>query len=62
MNDNLIGCFASSIAGHDKCKTYIITDADDLYVYLADGKYKLIEKPKKKKGFMDKIKESLDDI
>lgn len=49
MNDNLIGCFASSIAGHDKCKIYIITDADDLYVYLADGKYKLIEKPKKKK-------------
>ena len=49
MNENLIGCFATSLAGHDKCKVYIITDIDMEYIYLADGKYKLIEKPKKKK-------------
>ena len=49
MNENLIGCFATSLAGHDKCKVYIITDIDMEYIYLADGKYKLIEKHKKKK-------------
>ena len=35
-----IGCFATSLAGHDHNNVYIIVDADDEYVYLADGKLK----------------------
>lgn len=49
MNKELTGCFAQSLAGHDKCTVYIIVDIDDKYVYLSDGKNRLIENPKKKK-------------
>lgn len=44
-----IGCFATSLAGHDHNNVYIIVDADDEYVYLADGKLKKVDNPKKKK-------------
>ena len=44
-----IGCFATSLAGHDHNNEYIIVDADDEYVYLADGKLKKVDNPKKKK-------------
>ena len=45
----MIGKFATSKAGHDKDKLYVIVDCDSEYVYLADGKYKTVEAPKKKK-------------
>lgn len=44
-----IGMLAKSKAGHDKDKLYIIIQADPSYVYLADGKIRTINKPKKKK-------------
>ena len=44
-----IGCFATSIAGHDHNNIYVIIDADDEYVYFADGKIKKVDNPKKKK-------------
>ena len=44
-----IGCFATSIAGHDHNNTYVIIDADDEYVYLVDGKIRKVNNPKKKK-------------
>lgn len=44
MNINL----AISKSGHDKGSIYVIIKEEmDMY-YLADGKYKLLEKPKKK--------------
>ncbi len=49
MEKNLIGCFARSLAGHDKDTVYVIIDIDNEYVYLSDGKYKTIDKPKKKR-------------
>lgn len=49
MNEELIGYFAKSIAGHDKADIYVIVKADAEYVYLADGKNKCIESPKRKK-------------
>ena len=49
MNRYKIGMLAKSMAGHDEGKTYVIMAADHEYVYLADGKIRLIEKPKKKK-------------
>ncbi|MBQ4283451.1 MAG: KOW domain-containing RNA-binding protein [Lachnospira sp.] len=49
MLKEIKGCFATSLAGHDKGQMYIITEADDKYVYVCDGKNKLIDTPKKKK-------------
>lgn len=44
----MTGKFAKSKAGHDKLKIYIIIKEETEYVYLADGIYKTVEKPKKK--------------
>lgn len=44
----MIGMFASSKSGHDKDNLYIIIKEDGEYVYLADGKTKTLEHPKKK--------------
>lgn len=42
------GCFAFSLSGHDKGSVYVITDMDDKYVYLSDGRLKTVDSPKKK--------------
>lgn len=42
------GEFAISKSGHDKDSLYIIIKEEDEYVYLVDGKYKLLNNPKKK--------------
>ncbi len=44
-----IGEFAKSKAGHDKGEIFIIVGAEGEYVFLADGKARTVEKPKKKK-------------
>ena len=44
----MIGKFATSKAGHDKKKVYIIMKEDEEYVYLVDGELKTLDKPKKK--------------
>ena len=51
MQDNdLVGKMAISKAGRDKGKYYIvIKQIDDNYVFIADGKLKTIDKPKRKK-------------
>ncbi len=43
------GMLARSVAGHDQNRLYIIIRAEDEYVWLADGKLRPLEKPKKKK-------------
>ena len=45
----MTGFLASSKAGHDKDKIYVIIKEDREYVWLADGKVKTVEKPKKKR-------------
>lgn len=45
----MTGFLASSKAGHDKNKIYVIIKEDTEYVWLADGKIKTVEKPKKKR-------------
>lgn len=42
------GCYALSKTGHDKGNIYVILKETDEYVYLVDGKHKLIDNPKKK--------------
>ncbi len=43
------GMLARSTAGHDRGKVYVIIDADDAYIYLADGKIRTLDRLKKKK-------------
>ena len=45
----MTGFLASSKAGHDKDKVYIIIKEDTEYVWLADGKLKTVDQPKKKR-------------
>lgn len=44
----MVGKFATSRAGHDKNKLYVIIGEEEGYVYLCDGRLKTVEKPKKK--------------
>lgn len=62
MDINNIGTFAKSKAGHDANQIYVIINCDDEYVYLADGRLKPVDKPKKKKrkhiqiiGYVDPV-------
>ncbi len=43
------GMLAKSLAGHDQNRLYIIIRTEEEYVWLADGRLKTLEKPKKKK-------------
>lgn len=43
------GMLAISKAGHDEGRVYIIVGTDKTYVYLADGKIRTLNNPKKKK-------------
>lgn len=44
----MTGMLAISKAGHDKDKVYVIIAEDDEYVYLADGRIRTADRPKKK--------------
>lgn len=46
--NNYIGYFATSLAGHDKGLTYVITGVDNEYVYVTDGRLRQVDEPKKK--------------
>lgn len=48
--DNILGCIVIATAGRDKNRKFIvIKKLDSLFVLIADGKYRRLEKPKKKK-------------
>jgi ribosomal protein L14E/L6E/L27E len=54
-----VGMLAKALAGHDFGKLYVIIGVDEGYVYLADGKIRTMEKPKKKrKKHVQLIKET----
>lgn len=44
----MLGMFVKSKSGHDKEQVYIIIKENNEYVYVVDGKYKTLAKPKKK--------------
>ena len=44
----MIGMLAVSRAGHDKETTYVIIGEEGEYVYLADGRSRTVDRPKKK--------------
>ena len=43
------GMMARSLAGHDQNQYYVILREEGAYVYLADGKIRTVDRPKKKK-------------
>ena len=44
-----VGSIVRSIAGHDKGSLLLVVGLDNGYAYVADGKLRKVEKPKKKK-------------
>lgn len=58
--DYKIGYYATSKAGHDKGKRYIISRVDQEYVYLVNGDTKRTESPKKKKKIHIQVECSID--
>lgn len=48
MTDYRLGGFVTVINGRDKGKIYIIISTTEEYVYLVDGFYRTIHRPKKK--------------
>lgn len=44
-----VGQVVYSKCGHDKGKAFIVTEIDEDFLYLTDGKSRKMDKPKKKK-------------
>lgn len=58
----MIGWMASSLAGHDKNKIYIIIEETDEYVWLCDGDLRKLENPKRKRiKHVQFIKKNMDE-
>lgn len=58
----MTGMFAISKAGHDKGRMYVILKEDGEYVYLADGRIRTVENPKKKKKkHIQSVKSGIDE-
>lgn len=58
----MVGCFATSKAGHDKQKLYVILKEEGDYVCLCDGRIRTVAKPKKKnKRHIQLIKKKVND-
>ena len=47
--ERFTGAFVKSLAGHDKDCYFFILDESGEYVYLVDGKYRPMRRPKKQK-------------
>ena len=43
------GMTARSLAGHDRGKVYLVLSGDETYIYLADGRSRTLNRPKRKK-------------
>ena len=59
----MLGMFAVSKAGHDKGRMYLVIMDEGDAVYLADGKIRTLENPKrKKKKHLQVIKRDIDQV
>ncbi len=43
------GSIVKALAGKEKGSFFVVTDCNGIYAYIADGKRRRLEKPKKKK-------------
>lgn len=48
MEDSMVGMLATSKAGRDKNAVYVIIQETGEYIYVADGRGRTIERPKRK--------------
>lgn len=48
MDDSIVGMLATSKAGHDRDSLYVIIREDGEYIYVADGRGRTVERPKRK--------------
>ncbi|MDE6603904.1 MAG: KOW domain-containing RNA-binding protein [Lachnospiraceae bacterium] len=48
MEENIVGMLATSKAGHDKDSVYVIIREDAEYIYVADGRSRTVDRPKRK--------------
>ncbi len=48
MEEKMVGILAMSKAGHDKGALYVIIREEGEYVYVADGRIRTSDRPKKK--------------
>lgn len=48
MGENIVGMLATSKAGHDKDSVYVIIREDGEYIYVADGRSRTADRPKRK--------------
>ena len=55
----ILGGIVISKRGRDKGRPFVIVGMDGAYLYLADGKLRKLEKPKKKKQMHVQITESI---
>ena len=44
----MTGKFATSRAGHDKGRLYVVLGEEEKYAYLSDGRLRTVDKPKRK--------------
>ncbi|MGI6013750.1 MAG: hypothetical protein ACOX7K_05645 [Oscillospiraceae bacterium] len=49
MQDIFVYDIVESLAGHDKGRFYVVLKVENAYVYLVDGKIRMIQNPKRKK-------------
>ncbi|MDE5908543.1 MAG: KOW domain-containing RNA-binding protein [Lachnospiraceae bacterium] len=62
MEERMTGMFAISKAGHDKGQMYVIIREEGDFVYLADGRSRTTDSPKrKKKKHLQLVKTDLDE-
>lgn len=57
----MVGYIAYSLAGHDKSRLYFIIEESDTWVWLADGKRRTLENPKRKNIKHMQIIKNVDD-
>ena len=43
------GCIVSSLKGHDIGRIYVVVKVDGEFAFVVDGKYRLLQNPKKKR-------------
>ncbi|MDE6404791.1 MAG: KOW domain-containing RNA-binding protein [Lachnospiraceae bacterium] len=48
MEEDIVGMLAVSKAGHDKDSVYVIIREDGEYIYVADGRSRTADRPKRK--------------
>lgn len=45
------GSIVKAVAGREKNAFFVVLDCDSVFAYIADGKRRKVEKPKKKKAY-----------